>query len=217
MLSHKLSLVFLIYTLFFTPLVFAEDQERGDKYVSVRGKIQECFVCHGEAGAPLPDESTPEMESYQREGMMPQFPILAGQEFFYLYTQLKDFKSGLRENAIMGPIASKLDKDQMKLIAEYFSEQNWPDIGFKAEPDEIKAGKKVVSSGQCVACHLGSFKGNSRVPRLAGQYPQYLNKTMLDFKHKVRTNAAAKASLFKTYSEEEIKAVGNYLGGFKGD
>ncbi len=29
-------------------------------------------------------------------------PILAGQEFYYLYVQLKDFKSGLRKNAVMG-------------------------------------------------------------------------------------------------------------------
>lgn len=209
--SYKFSLFFLVFTLFFTSLVIAEDEkERGDKYVSVRGKIQECFACHGETGSRVSDDNQPKAST-------PEYPILAGQEFFYLYTQLKDFKSGLRENAIMSPIASTIEKDEMMLVAEYFSEQNWPDIGFRAEPEDIKAGKKVVNAGQCVACHLGSFRGNSRVPRLAGQYPEYLNKTMLDFKNKVRANAAAKASLFKTFSEEEIRAVANYLGGFQED
>jgi len=172
-----------------------------DKFAPVRDKLNTCVACHGEKG----------------QSKIPGNPILAGQEFFYLYTQLKDFKSGLRDNAIMSPIASSMEKEEMQLIAEYFSKQEWPDIGFKAEPQDIKLGKQVVNSGQCVACHLGSFKGNSRIPRLAGQYPEYQIKTMLDFKNKTRANAAAKASLFKTFSHEEINAVGKYLGGFEGE
>ena len=41
----------------------------------------------------------------------PSNPILAGQEFYYLYVQLKDFKSGLRKSAIMGPIVQALQPD----------------------------------------------------------------------------------------------------------
>ena len=36
------------------------------------------------------------------------------------FLKLKDFKSGLRENEIMGPIASQLDKPQMKLLLQNF-------------------------------------------------------------------------------------------------
>ena len=37
---------------------------------------------------------------------------------------------------------------------------------------------------------------------------------MLDFKNKVRTNSAAKSSLFATFSEEQIDALADYLAGF---
>lgn len=199
-MQHNLFVVILLGTLAsLNNPVLAESEE--DKFAPVRDKLNTCVACHGEKG----------------QSKIPTNPILAGQEFFYLYTQLKDFKSGLRENAIMEPIASSMKKDEMQLIAEYFSKQEWPDIDCKAESGDIKTGKQVVNSGQCVACHLGSFKGNSRVPRLAGQHPEYMIKTMLDFKNKVRTNSAAKASLFKTFSDEEISAVGNYLSGFEGE
>jgi len=205
----------LVFVLSSTNAVFAEDYERGDKYISVRGKIQECFACHGETGAPLRDKPDSGSESFQRTGMISGFPILAGQEFYYLYVQLKDFKSGLRENEIMGQIVSSLEKEQMKLIAEYFSEQEWPVNGFKAETAQIEIGKKVVAAAECPACHLGSFTGNSRVPRVAGQDAEYLTKTMLDLKNKTRKNAAAMASIMATFSDEEIKAVAAYLAGFK--
>ena len=103
----------------------------------------------------------------------------------------------------------------MQLIAEYFSEQTWPETNFKAKNEQIVTGKKVIDAGQCVACHLGAFNGNSRVPRLANQHSEYLNKTMLDFKNKIRTNSAAKGSLMATFSDEEISAVADYLGGFR--
>jgi cytochrome c553 len=67
-----------------------------------------------------------------------------------------------------------------------------------------------------VACHLGSFNGNSRVPRLANQHPEYLEKTMLDFKTRTRNNMPDMSNLISTYSDEEIKALAQYLGAFSG-
>ena len=165
------------------------------EYQPVLSQIKQCVSCHGENGATL----------------QPTFPILSGQHFYYLYVQLKDFKSGYRENEIMWPLVSVMEKEQMQLIAKYYSEQKWPDSNHKAMTDNVKLGKQVIDAGQCVACHLGAFNGNSRVPRLANQHIDYLNKTMLDFKNKVRTNSPAKGSLFATFSDEEIKAVADYL------
>ena len=170
-----------------------------DKYAAIKDTLQTCFVCHGENGA----------------STQTTYPILAGQEFYYLYVQLKDMKSGLRESPIMQPLVANLENDTLKLLAEYFSEQKWVNTNFKADPQQIAAGKKVVDAGQCVACHLGAFNGNSRVPRLANQHQEYLNKTMLDFKTKYRKNSPAKGSLFATFSDKEIKAVADYLAGFK--
>jgi cytochrome c553 len=167
------------------------------EYEPVLDQIKLCVTCHGENGATL----------------QPIFPILSGQHFYYLYVQLKDFKSGLRKNEIMGPIASQLEKSQMKLLAKYFSEQNWPYIGYRTSSAAEIQGETATGAGQCVQCHLGGYEGDSRIPRLAGQHSEYLLKTMTDFKHRKRMNSAAKSSLFVSYSEDDIKAMSEYLAG----
>ena len=66
----------------------------------------------------------------------------------------------------------------------------------------------------CVQCHLGGYEGNSRVPRLAGQHTAYLERTMLEFKNRIRMNAQAKGSLFATYDDVDIEALARYLAGY---
>ena len=167
------------------------------EYASVLNQLKICAGCHGDNSAAL----------------QPTIPILSGQHFYYLYVQLKDFKSGLRKNEIMGPIASQLDKPQMKLLAQYYSEQDWPSVSYRADSAAEIRGETAAGAGQCVQCHLGGYEGDSRIPRLAGQHPEYLLKTMSDFKHRKRMNSAAKSSLFVSYSEDDIKAMSEYLAG----
>ena len=113
----------------------------------------------------------------------------------------------------MQPLAQTLEDEDMLLIAEYFSEQTWPKKNnfAAATTKEIALGKSIVTQGQCVQCHLGGFEGASGVPRVAGQYPGYTEKTLLDFKNKMRNNSPAKNSLMTTFSDEEIKAVSTYI------
>lgn len=170
------------------------------KFEPVMDRIQTCVACHGENGV----------------SVQPGFPILAGQHLHYVYTQLKDFKSGFRAGPVMAPIASTLEKEEMLLIAEYFSKQSWPEQPLlEPDPAVANAGKTVINAGQCVACHLGGFEGNSRVPRLAGQHYDYLKKTMLDFKTKERGNSPAKGSLLGSFTDEDIDAVSRYLAALK--
>ncbi len=166
-----------------------------DEFAPVRNALQTCVACHGELGAkPLP-----------------QNPILAGQEYYYLSVQLKDFKSGLRKNEIMGPLVQTLQLEELKLIAKFFSLQTWPAISHAPDPAKVEIAKVAIESGECVSCHLGDFRGNSRVPRLAGQYPEYLTRTMLDFKNRIRNNAPDKAALLATFSEQDIASLADYL------
>jgi cytochrome c553 len=53
------------------------------------------------------------------------------------------------------------------------------------------------------------------VPRLSNQHPEYLKNTMNDFKNNIRKNAPAMVTLFKTFNEQEIQDVADYLGSFK--
>ncbi|MCH7710529.1 MAG: c-type cytochrome [Proteobacteria bacterium] len=195
-----------------------------DEYAAIRDKLKACFACHGVNGAPQD----------------PQFPIIAGQHLYYIYVQLKDFSSGLRISPLMTEIvtglsveemllknfqagrpgspemtgvAGGLTKEEMLLFAKFFSEQEWPYIGYRADPEKAKKGEIATVAGQCVQCHRGGYEGGSRIPRLAGQYPAYLEKTMLDFKSKERHNSPAKSSLMRSYSEDDIAAMAEYLGG----
>ncbi len=159
--------------------------------------VELCVSCHGEEGRPIE----------------PDYPILWGQEFYYLYVQLKDYKSGRRENELMQPIVEDLSKDQMKALAQVFADKEWPRISYAASEEDIKAGQRGASAGQCTQCHLGGYNGNSRIPRLAGQNPAYLERTMLEFKNKIRLNAPDKGALFRAYEDEQIKAMANFMAG----
>ena len=144
----------------------------------------------------------------------PEFPILAGQHLHYIYVPLNDFKSGTRKSDQMGPIAAQIDRKPMLTIAKFFSEQDWPHIGFRVDPAVAARGRTAADAGQCVQCHRGGYEGDSRVPRLAGQHSAYLRKTMSDFKAKVRNNSPAKSSLMTSYDDADIAALADYLAGF---
>jgi cytochrome c553 len=176
-------------------LLLASPAAAQDEFAAVREVIQTCTACHGDGSA----------------SQVPENPILAGQQFYYLYLQLKDFKSGARHSDIMGPLVQPLQPEQMKLLAQFFSKQKWPAIGHAAESANVGVARRAEESAGCIGCHLGDFRGNSAVPRLAGQHPEYLKRTMLDFKNKVRTNAPAMVALFATFSEQEIAAFADHL------
>jgi cytochrome c553 len=171
------------------------------KYDNVRDKLRTCTTCHGDKG----------------RSSNPAYPILAGQEMYYMYLQLQDFQADRRGNPQMEGLLTDLSRDQLRTMAEYFAAQSWPDIDFKTSKDMVRQGRKAASAGECTQCHLGGYTGNSRIPRLAGQHHQYLQSTMMDYMQGKRTNAPAMASLMETFSEEDIKALAAYLGQLEGD
>jgi cytochrome c553 len=182
-----------------TLLAFALSWSRAlaadDEFAPLQATLQACFACHGDKGA----------------APLPQNPILAGQEYYYLYVQLKDFQSGLRKSDVMGPVAQALKSDDMKLLARYFSLQTWPATSHASDPAKLPVARSAIDSGACISCHLGDFRGNSRVPRLAGQTTEYLLHTMLDFKSTARNNAPAMGALLATFDENDLASLADYL------
>ncbi len=71
-----------------------------------KGKSMMCSACHGVAGI----------------SAVPTYPNLAGQKSAYFVKQLKEFKSGKRNDATMkGMVASLSDADMADLAAYYES------------------------------------------------------------------------------------------------
>jgi len=160
-------------------------------------KIELCTSCHGEAG--LPEQ--------------PEVPIIWGQHFYYLYVQLKDYKAGRRANEVMQGIVEELSREEMKALAQHFSEKKWPATGFRSTDAADSGGQSAAAAGQCVQCHLGGYEGNSRVPRVSGQKVTYLARTMQEFKDKVRLNSPAKGSLMNSYTQEDIDNMASFMAG----
>lgn len=160
-------------------------------------RIEICTGCHGDGGLPTEVD----------------IPIISGQEYYYLYVQLKDYKAGRRDSELMTDIVQDLTKDEMKALAQHFSERGWPKNGFRSDDADTAVAERAATAGMCVQCHLGGYEGNSRIPRLAGQQAGYLERTMLEFKNKIRMNAQAKGSLFATYDDADIAAMARYLSG----
>lgn len=159
--------------------------------------VELCAGCHGADGRPVLEEA----------------PIIWGQEYFYIYTQLRDYKAGRRESESMQPVVADMSRDQMKAVAQYFSDRPWPALVFKASEEDNATGRRVATAGQCPQCHLATYSGDSRIPRMAGQSVTYLEKTMLDFKNKQRMNAPDIAALIESFSEDDIRAMAAFLAG----
>ncbi len=163
----------------------------------VEESAQVCAGCHGENGVPQP-------------GM----PVIWGQQQGYLYLQLRDYKSGARQNAIMGPIAQSLQRDDMMALALYFSQKPWPDLQQPRAPAEVAArAQKAINAVVCASCHQQGFLGEGTQPRLAGQREDYLRQTMLDFRTKARANNPGMTDLMLSISEQDIADCAAYFAG----
>jgi cytochrome c553 len=128
--------------------------------------------------------------------------------------QLKDFKAGDRKDPVMSPSVQALSREDMLDVAMYFSQQTIKPVAFKIDPAKAEIGKKKAEEVLCTMRHLGGFKGQNEIPRVAGQYPDYVIKQLKDFKARNRTNdAGSMTSVSQTVSEAEIEALAHYIAG----
>jgi len=143
---------------------------------------------------------------------MPEIPSLAGQNARYIYLELRDFKEGRRDNPMMTPMTMELSKDDMRELGDYFSKQTLTDKKFKADPDKAKLGQAKADETLCAMCHLGEFRGQNEIPKVAGQNYDYVVKTLHAFKDKTRTNDAGNmTSVAGTLNDTDIENLGHYI------
>jgi cytochrome c553 len=167
---------------------------------AIEEKVKLCTTCHGENGVPI-NKAT---------------PVIWGQNEGYLYLQLRDFKSGMRKNEQMTPIAEQLDKDQMYALAGYFNKKTWPDLGQpSAPPDVAEKAESAAKSIGCRGCHLDHFQGDGTTARLAGQWQEYLLKTILAFRDGSRGNNPGMSDLMKATPKEDLEPLSRYLAGLQ--
>jgi len=156
---------------------------------------QMCVACHG------PDKT-----------LNNETPILSGQTWQYLYFQMRDFKRGRRTNEYMSPIMKQMSKEDMYNLAAYYNGSKYKSENEEGDQALIDKGRKIADAALCTMCHLGSFKGQNEVPRVAGQNYSYIVKQLLAFKDKRRTNDAGTMTAYTSnMNKEQIEAVASYV------
>jgi len=168
--------------------------------------IPACVSCHGAAG----------------NSTIVANPKLAGQVDTYIHKQLVDFTTPQRNQPIMTPYAKALTDEEKANIAAYLFGQQ-PKQGAARNKDTLELGRKIYRGGiadrgvaACASCHGALGSGiPAQYPRLAGQHQDYTFAQLQNFKSGARSNSPQMGTLAKRLSDEEMKAVADYIAGLK--
>jgi len=174
-----------------------------------QAKSATCMACHGMDG----------------NSANPEWPSLAGQHSSYILKQLKHFKSGERQNALMAPMAMILSDQDMEDLAAYFASQTLRPAG-ETEPSKVALGRKIFLGGNaakgvpaCAGCHgpSGSGIAGAAFPQIGGQHAVYAAAQLRGYKSGAR--ATDPNNMMRTIAakltDEEIDAVASYLQGMR--
>jgi cytochrome c553 len=179
-------------------------------------KAAVCTACHGPNG----------------NSTNAEWPRLAGQSAVYITEQLRLFRSGVRDNAVMKPMAASLSDQDIDDLAVFFEAQT--PQGLEADPSYWQAGQSLYLRGDraheipaCVACHGPVGRGNlaAGYPALRAQQSVYVVKQLNDYASGARytgPNPAAASrngvmmfTIAKRLSAEQIRDVASYVQGMR--
>ena len=168
-----------------------------------------CSSCHGPEG----------------RSASSRFPRLAGQQKDYIIAQLQDFRDNTRtaphaqnylDYLVMWGLTAQLDPPTTDAIAAFYASQA-PVAGQPVASPEIAAGRRIYFEGApsqsvpaCISCHGAKAQGNGPIPRLAGQYQDYLVRQLEAFAVWARQNATMHANSVNL-TPEQINEVTAYL------
>ena len=137
-----------------------------------RGELL-AYTCHGCHGIP----------NYKNAYPPYSVPKLGGQHAEYLVVALKAYASEERPHATMYSHAATMSEQDMADIAAYLEGEPVTSSG------EV-IGTPPAPTATCVACHGNEGIGIlPEYPTLAGQYADYLERTLLDYRGGRRRNA----------------------------
>lgn len=157
-----------------------------------------CFACHGLGG----------------QGDGHAAPRLAGLSAGYLQKQLSDYALGLREDAVMGPIARRLDDRARQEVAQYYAGLPSAPPPLAGAPSGYLKRPEDPAAPACADCHgiYGEGRGLGN-PALAGQPPAYVAEQLRRWRRAERRNdpqgvmSAAAAQL----TAQEVAAIAAWL------
>lgn len=200
----RLSAGILLGLSFLLGSIQAHAQETGS-VTAGREASQACAACHGAQG----------------NSNNPAFPSIAGQPSSYLANQLRAYRDGTRENAIMnGQAANLSDQDILDLAAFYAAQERKVARPAETGSDEGRVlyhhGREGVAA--CAACHGAEGHGNQPAgfPALRGLTAPYTAQSLKDYRSETRRGgqAALMHPLAAELSDQEIEALAAHIATF---
>ena len=170
---------------------------------ATRGVVA-CITCHGPKG----------------QSAIATWPKLSAQHAAYTAKQLKNFKEGTRANAIMMGMSMPLNDQDMANIATFLAQQT-PSQGVAQSKDTIQLGKSIYGGGiaskgvpACAGCHSPNGAGiPAQYPRQGGQWAEYSYNQLVSFREGTRKNSTQMTTIATKLSDQEMKAVSDYMAG----
>lgn len=157
-----------------------------------------CLGCHGIPG-------------YRNAYPSYRVPKLGGQKAGYLEIALRGYRDGTRAHPTMQAQASSLSDKEIVDAAAYLA---------SLANDSVEAGGTKDASFQkasaCVACHgQNGISVNAMWPTLAGQWEDYLLKSLQQYRDGSRKDAimVAQAALI---AEDDLEILARYFAGLEG-
>jgi cytochrome c553 len=166
--------------------------------------VTACLTCHGPKG----------------QSAVGTWPKLSAQHAAYTAKQLKNFKEGTRANPVMMGMAATLTEQDMQNIGAYLAKQPLSQ-GVAQNKNTIELGQSIYRGGiaakgvpACAACHSPTGAGiPAQYPLLGGQWADYTNAQLLAFREGVRKNSSQMTTIATKLSDQEMKAVSDYIAG----
>ncbi len=155
-----------------------------------------CQTCHGIDGIARKD-----------------IPHLAGQNPVYLAAKLLEFRKAPRSLLFMHVIAKELDDEAILGLALYYAGLPPPKPVLASSPQGA-----ALYQERCQHCHGPDARGESSYPRLAGQNPLYLRKTLTRFmKNDPRRKSDTMHAILEGLGAKDLEALIAYLNHPKED
>ena len=144
-----------------------------------------------------------------------QTPRLSGQHATVIIKQVLDIRSGLRRNPPMKPLVSeeKLSLQTLADIAAHLQTLPVSATIAMGPGSGVTRGKELFAR-DCTGCHGADGEGSASifVPMVAAQHYTYLLRELEFIRNGERGNSnPAMASLLKTYTQDDLQAVADYL------
>jgi sulfide dehydrogenase cytochrome subunit len=127
-------------------------------------------------------------------------PSIAGLPREYLRLMMQRYKTGARPATVMNRLARGYSDEDFRAMADFFEAHRWVPASQQVDGALVQRGQ-AMHEAMCSVCHLDNGRyAEYTLPRLAGQWLDYLQIQVHEYKH--RQPAMPQPKLMKKMLDE---------------